>query len=65
MKVEKLKFQSTSFFQLQRGGGGGGGVRGKSYFQKGGLFSASKYMEMLKVEKLWKIRPQTLGFLGN
>ena len=26
----------------------------KIVFSKGGLYSASKYMEMLKVEKLWK-----------
>ena len=60
MVKKKLKFQSTSFFnfkggttpfQLQRG------EYMEIIFSKGGLFSASKYMEMSKFEKLskWKI----------
>ena len=50
VKVEKLKFQRTSFFQLQRGAhtfsASKGGVHGNCIFKGGGggggLFSASK-----------------------
>ena len=54
LKVEKLKFQSTSFFQLQRGdhtfSASKGGVRGKSYFQRGDFFQLQSTWECL-----WKL----------